>query len=148
MPQPTQTQQAHPAHQEPLEIRQTPRGRAVFAPHPYKKNQLIESAPVILGDSHWNDLPDWIGHYVYDWQAIGGQHATVAVALAHGSLFNSSTNANMSFRAAPTNDAIHYHAARDIQQGEELTINYSSQQGEPTSNDNSWFKDRNIPYTE
>lgn len=124
------------------------RGRAIFAARDFAKGELVDTAPVILGDTHWDDLPNWIGHYVYAWHDIGGRGAIVAVALGHGSLYNASTDANLSFRAARTNDAIEYHAARDIRAGEELTINYSSDHGGPTSNDNSWFTDRDIPYHE
>lgn len=132
-----------------LEIRTVPgRGRAVFAARAYARGDLVDTAPVILGDTHWNDLPGWIGRYVYAWKDIGGRDATVALALGHGSLYNASTHANLSFRAAPTNDAIEYHAARDIAHGEELTINYSSADGSPTCDRNSWFEERGIPYQE
>lgn len=124
------------------------RGRAVFAARDFDRGELVDTAPVILGDTHWDDLPAWIGHYVYAWPDIGGKGAVVAIALGHGSLYNASTTANLSFRAAESNDAIEYHAARAIRAGEELTINYSSDHGGPKSDDNSWFTDRNIPYHE
>lgn len=137
-----------PSIAQDLEVRVTAKGRAVFATRHYHAGELVEQAPVILGDSDWSDLPQWVDHYVYSWQDIGGKGARQALALAHGSLFNSSTHANMSFRAAATNDAIEYHAARDIAPGEELTINYSSEHGEPTCDDNSWFRERGIHYVD
>jgi hypothetical protein len=132
-----------------VEIRITQgRGRAVFAARAFAKGELVDTAPVILGDTHWNDLPAWVGNYVYSWKDIGGRDATVALALGHGSLYNASTDANLRFRAAASNDAIDYHAARDIAPGEELTINYSSADGSPTCDQNSWFQERGIPYLE
>jgi hypothetical protein len=130
-----------------LEIRHLPdRGRAVFAARHFAKGDLVDTAPVILGDTHWNDLPAWIGRYVYAWQDIGGTGAVSALALGLGSLYNASTTANLTFRAAQSNDAIEYHAARDIAPGEELTINYSSDDGSPTCDRNTWFEERDIPY--
>lgn len=129
-----------------VEIRVTPRGRAVFAARAFAAGELVDTAPVILGETHWDDLPAWVGNYVYSWKDIGGRDAIVALALGHGSLYNASTDASLRFRAAETNDAIEYHAARDIAAGEELTINYSSADGSPTCDRNSWFAERGIPY--
>lgn len=132
-----------------VEIRVTPaRGRAVFAARAFRKGELIDRALVIIGDTDWDKLPSWINCFVYNWPEIGGRGGRQAIALGNGSLFNSSLHANMAFRASPANDAIEYFAARDIEPGEELTINYSSDHGEPTSSDNSWFVERGIDYVD
>ncbi|GAB4387099.1 MAG: SET domain-containing protein-lysine N-methyltransferase [Phycisphaerales bacterium] len=122
------------------------RGRAVFATRSFRKGECVDRAPVIVGDSDWEELPAWINCFVYSWLDIGGRGGRQAVALGVGSLYNSSLRANLTFRAAETNDAIEFHAARDIECGEELTINYSSEHGEATSKDNSWFVERGIEY--
>lgn len=130
-----------------IEIRMTPdRGRAVFAARSFREGELVDRALVIVGDSEWNELPAWINCFVYSWLDIGGRGGRQAVALGSGSLYNSSLHANLTFRAANTNDAIEYFAARDIEAGEELTINYSSEHGEATSKDNTWFVERGIEY--
>ncbi len=132
-----------------LEIRATPNhGRGVFATRAFARGELVHTAPVILGSGPREQLPAWVEHFVYDWRAIGGKRADHALAMGYGSLFNSSTRACLSFRAAKTNDAIEYHAHRDISEGEQLTINYSSQHGEAVSDDNEWFQDRGITYKE
>lgn len=130
-----------------IDVRITPnRGRAVFASRSFREGELVDRALVIIGDSEWDELPGWINCFVYAWQEIGGTGGRQAVALGSGSLYNSSLRANLTFRASAGNDAIEYHAARDIEAGEELTINYSSDHGEATSSDNSWFEDRGIAY--
>jgi hypothetical protein len=124
------------------------RGRAVYAARAYRAGELVETAPVILGDSDPAKLPDWVANYYYAWNDIGGRNARQAMALGCGSLFSSSMHANLRFRANNEAQAIEYHAVRDIEPGEELTINYSSEHGEPTAAENSWFTERGIHFIE
>ena len=132
-----------------IEIRVTPNhGRGVFAVRDFAAGELVDTAPVILGSGDRGLVPGWIERFLYDWRAIGGTGADHAVALGYGSLYNSSTHASLTFRAAESNDAIEFHAGRDISAGEQLTINYSSLHGEADSDDNRWFDERRIPYTE
>ena len=74
-------------------------------------------------------------HYVFKIRSGG-----VLVALGLGSLFNHSRTPNLDFRVDADNLVIHYYAARDIAENEELFIYYGS---------NLWFEDsqesRNLP---
>jgi len=68
--------------------------------------------------------------------------ALQAIALGYGSLYNSSNPANIRYRCQKSALTIEFIADRDIQKDEELTINYSGENGDPSSDDDSWFVDQ------
>ena len=116
----------------------TVKGRGVFAGRAYLKDQVIEISPVIVIEAEYEALPKPIFERIYDWKSIG-KIPTSALALGHGSLFNHADSANMQFNLDYRKKQISYIAARDIKAGEELTINYNSENGEPEWPDNNWF---------
>jgi len=118
----------------------TARGRGVFAGQAIKRGTLVEAAPVVLITSPWETIPLEFRKILYDWQAIGGKEAGHALALAYGSLFNSTNPANLKFRASACNGFVLYTAARDIAEGEELMINYDSEDGSAESSESWWFE--------
>lgn len=118
----------------------TARGRGVFAGQAIKRGTLVEAAPVVLVTAAWETIPLEFKKILYDWPAIGGRDAGHALALAYGSLFNSTNPANLKFRASACNGFVLYTAARDIASGEELMINYDSEDGRPESGESWWFE--------
>ena len=99
------------------------KGRAVYTSIDINKGDVIESAPVIICDSvdtkliHKTRLHD----YYFTW----GEKES-AIALGFGSLYNHSENPNTEFILDYDNLSIDFEALRDIKAGEEITINYHS----------------------
>jgi SET domain-containing protein len=97
------------------------KGRGVFARCSIKKNAVIERVPVLLVPIA--DLVDGLGNstlnkFFYHWDR---KH--VAVCLGYGSLYNHSFEPNA--RYVHGKDVVTYRALRDIEAGEEVTINYN-----------------------
>jgi SET domain-containing protein len=112
----------------------TPKGRGVYSIKGYRQGDLIECSPVVILTTEPTEETQ---RYTYEWD-VGH-----AIALGHGTLFNHHNPANMRYEQDYQNREIRFYAARDIREGEELTINYNSN-GEPEWPDNNWFDHRNI----
>jgi SET domain-containing protein len=101
-----------------VEIKIDPKkGRGVFAADKFKKGELIEACHLIL-----LDLKDVFGNlegYVYQYSK-----SQAAVALGNGSLLNHSDQANSDFYFNYKNQMLLIKALREIQSGEEVTIDY------------------------
>lgn len=112
------------------------KGRGVFADRDYKKGEVIEVAPVIVapntdlsfGDYLANSLTD----YVYNWG-----RSSFGIAGGCGSFYNHSYEPNAVYKVQWKHEAIRFKALRDIESGEEITINYN---GKPTSKKRVWFE--------
>ncbi|HWH74828.1 MAG TPA: SET domain-containing protein-lysine N-methyltransferase [Methylibium sp.] len=123
---------------EGTEVRDTgtPKGRGVFATRAFAEGELVETARVILDGQGFD-------RFVFNYSAAMGLGSTkvhqASIALGNGSLYNGANPANMRFEADVKAQAIRFIAARDITSGEELTVNYSAQDGGPISADNWWF---------
>ena len=106
-----------------IEIKRTRgKGRGVFARVPIPAGTIFERAPLLvmtakeaLEGEHSHVLPAYVFEYGKD---------KVALALGFGSIYNHSYNPNARYDDAK-NDVKEYSALRDIQQGEEITINYN-----------------------
>lgn len=116
---------------EYLEVRRIPgKGRGVFARIMIPKGTTFETVPVLVckqDDIICSTLMD----YVYAW----GKE-TVALALGYGSLYNHSFKPNARYYDLPMARK-EYTALRDIQPGEEVTINYN---GDPKSKKSVGFE--------
>ena len=109
------------------------KGRGVFAAKPIKKGDVIEHVPLLIvpADSLVDGLNNiHIGRFYYWWTKN-----RIAVALGYGSLYNHSYNANASYKHGA--ETIKYIAVRDIEPGEEVTINYN---GDPKDKSPVGFK--------
>lgn len=109
------------------------KGRGVFAKSPIKKGSVIERVPVVLVPI--NQLVGGLQcpiltKYFYLW----GKN-TVAISLGYGSLYNHSYTPNAEYRHG--DKTISYVALRDIDEGEEITVNYN---GDPKSKGAVGFK--------
>jgi SET domain-containing protein len=112
-------------HSELIEVRQIKgKGRGVFARQVIREGDLIERVPVlVLSVEQITDPSAWgdISHYVFHWG-----EGTVALALGYGSLYNHSYQPNARYDDEPRRKV--FTALRDIEPGEEITVNYN---GEP-----------------
>lgn len=105
------------------------KGRGVFARQLIPEGEAIERAPVLLvpGESL---LGTPLKDYAFEWAGD-----KVALALGYGSLYNHSYSPNAQYFYGGPQVKVFY-AIRDIQAGEEITINYNS---EPTDQSPLWF---------
>jgi len=95
------------------------KGRGVFTREKIREGSVIEKCPVILvADGLSDDKESGLFDYCFD---VGG---TSAIALGFGSLYNHSDEPNVEWTDVPRDLVIVFHALRDIDAGEELTIDY------------------------
>lgn len=129
-----------------IEVRDTgtERGRGVFALRSFKKGELVEVAPVLVLKTDFEDLPQLLRTYVFDWETLTGITQSHAVALGFGSMYNHSNPSNLVYKADGREGVMRYFAARAIRAGTELTINYNAMGGSPVCEDNNWFDRHDI----
>lgn len=120
-----------PIEQSPyLETKRTrSKGRGVFAKTFIPKGTEIERVPLLVMDSDTID-ESILMDYVYTWT-----EKTVALALGYGSLYNHSYEPNAVYEDENPRTKI-FTAIRDIEAGEEVTINYNA---DPNSQDDVGF---------
>jgi len=101
------------------------KGRGVFAQKNIEEGTIIEKVPLLVMPEE--DIYDaFLADYVFEW----GKD-TVAIALGSGSLYNHSYDPNARYQDVGTK-AKEYVAVRDIQKGEEITINYNGDPADKT----------------
>lgn len=102
------------------------KGRGVFALQDFKKGELIESCPVLTFTPKERKLLEktLMNFYIYPWRSTRG----ASLALGYGSIYNHSYTPNADWKQNFPKMAMDYKAIRDINSGEEITINYN---GEP-----------------
>jgi hypothetical protein len=122
-----------------VEVRNTAKkGRGVFARTKFARNETIEIAPVLLIPAEqWSQIePTVLAVYIYNFGPTAEQeHA--AVALGYGSLYNHSYRPNAQYLKDWAGQSIRFIALRDIEENEEITINYN---GVPESTNPIWFE--------
>ena len=108
-------------------------GRGIFTLRNIKKGELIEEAHVIvIPITEWKRIRKSIlSNYVFRW----GEDK--ALALGYGSLYNHSYTPNARYITNLENQSIDFYARVDMQEGEEITVNYH---GEPTDQSPLWFE--------
>lgn len=108
-------------------------GRGIFSTRNIKKGELIEETPVIIiPKTEWNLVRGSILlNYVFRW----GEDK--ALALGYGSLYNHSYTPNARYITNIENESIDFYAREDIQEGEEITVNYN---GDPKDQSSLWFE--------
>lgn len=113
-----------------IELRNVPgKGRAVFATQDISEGDEIERVPVLVmpaNDALHDDISDLLAHYVFEWE-----EGTVGLALGFGSMYNHSYTANARYDDVGKQTKL-YTAVRDIEAGEEITINYNGEEGNTT----------------
>lgn len=119
-----------------ISIKNSPgKGRGVFAQQNFKKGEVIETCPVIVLPSEEIDSLELTELYNY-YFAWGPDSKDAAIALGYGSLYNHSYNPNARYYKDFENGLLKYVCIRDIQKGEEITINYNC---DPEDKTPVWF---------
>ena len=110
-------------------------GRGVFACERIPAGSLIEECPVL--ESPEEDLvalmPTALGDYFFQW---GPTRQQGALALGYGSLYNHSYDPSAGYVRKLESRTIQFLALRDIEAGEEITVNYN---GSPEDRSPVWF---------
>jgi SET domain-containing protein len=114
------------------------RGRGMFACRKFLKGELIERAPIVaIDEKKWpNAAKTILSDYAFDW-GENDEHA--AIALGYISIYNHSYSPNAQLEQMLDELMMEIIAIKDIEAGEEITINYN---GEPESQDPLWFTQR------
>jgi hypothetical protein len=114
------------------------RGRGMFAGRPFFKGELIERAPVVVIDEKkWpNAAKTILSDYAFDW---GEKDEHAAIALGYISIYNHSYSPNAQLEQMLDELMMEIIAIKDIDAGEEITINYN---GDPDNQDSLWFTQR------
>jgi uncharacterized protein len=105
------------------------KGRAVLATKPIPAGDTIEVCPVLVMDQ--TVVPENISivadneisllsHYVFHWE-----NECEALVLGYGMLYCHSESANAWYDKDFRKRQIHYIAVRDIESGEEITVDYN-----------------------
>ena len=100
------------------------KGRGVFAGEKITKDEIIESAPaIIFPELDWKQIEDTkFTYYCFLW---GKDFKQGALVLGFGSLYNHSYKPNADYIRREESQTMDYVALRDIEEGEEITINYN-----------------------
>jgi uncharacterized protein len=103
-----------------LAIREGPHGRGVFATKRFRKGQLVEVCPTVeVPDA---DVVGRLDDYVYSSVKDGDS----LIVLGYGMLYNHSAEPNVEYdQVEPSR--ITYRAIRNVEPGEELTIDYGQE---------------------
>ncbi|WP_066633022.1 SET domain-containing protein [Desulfolucanica intricata] len=103
------------------------KGRGVFACRKFKRGDIIELAPVLLIPS--SDLPNIkntvLKDYYFIWCHDENNRRIGAIVLGYGSLYNHSYTPNAKFIKKYKDLIVEFKALKDIEEGEEITINYN-----------------------
>lgn len=117
-----------------IEVRKIPtKGRGIFATAFIPEGTVFERAPVLVMPAKEMNVDQEntvLSHYMFAWGKT-----TVAIALGFGSLYNHSYSPNARYEDV-SGQMKNYIAIRDIQAGEEVTINYN---GDANSTEAVWF---------
>src|SRR6185295_1572820 len=101
------------------------KGRGVVARRLFSAGELIERPPVIVISADEAPLirDTRLAHYYFEW---GEDCRQAAIALGYGSLYNHSYAPNARYEFREDEDCLEFIALRDIEPGEEITINYNN----------------------
>ena len=101
------------------------KGRGIFTNDPIPADTVIETAPVIVMSDDDRQLLDktLLHDYIFEWMA--GDIKQCCMALGWVPIYNHSYSSNCEYFMSYEDDTIIIKTARDIEAGEELTINYN-----------------------
>ncbi len=99
-------------------------GRGIFAQADFKKNTIIEIAPVIVMNKADRILIDKtpLHDYIFEW---GTKQNQCCMALGYVPLYNHSYQSNCEYEMNFRKDIITIKTVKAIKAGEELFINYN-----------------------
>src|SRR3954462_9837444 len=101
------------------------KGRGVVARRAFTAGETIERPPVLLVPASEAPLirDTRLAHYYFEW---GDDYKQAAIALGYGSLYNHSYTPNARYEFREAEECLEFIALRDIEAGEEITINYNN----------------------
>jgi hypothetical protein len=115
-------------------------GRGVFTRKAIAAGTIIESAPVIVmtPEERLHIDKTLLQHYIFEWQPDGQNLCCMALGLIP--MFNHAYQSNCEYFMEYDEQTMYVQAARNIEAGEELTVNYNG-----TWNDETpvWFHKTN-----
>ena len=123
---------------EPLQIRSVRgKGRGIFAGRRFAAEELLERAPVlVIPNEEWDLVgASVVASYCFTW----GKADDAAIPLGRASLFNHSYTPNAYAQIHLRDKVIEFLALRDIEAGEEITLNYN---GDPDNGTEMSFQVR------
>ena len=114
------------------EIRKIPppskKGKGLFAKKKIRRRTKVEIAHVLLlPNKEYELIQDTvIYNYIFEWDdpKFNGEYQA-AIALNNCQFINHSYEPNLKYEYDYENQLIKYYAIRDIEKGEELTVNYN-----------------------
>src|SRR5438552_285271 len=109
-----------------IEVQDFPgKGRGVVAQRTFYAGEIIERPPVIVIPADEAPLirDTRLAHYYFEW---GDDCKQAAIALGYGSLYNHSYAPNARYEFREEDDCLEFIALKEIQPGEEITINYNN----------------------
>jgi SET domain-containing protein len=107
-------------HTDAIEVKKVQgKGRGVFARRLIGEGEEIERVPVLVLPWTENEWESGLADYFFAWGK-----GTVALALGYGSLYNHSYQPNARYDDFSPRTKV-FTALRDIQPGEEITVNYN-----------------------
>ena len=119
-------------HSDSIEVKRIKgKGRGVFARRLIRKGQVIETVPVIVLPAEEVGDGSAMMSYCFEWG-----RGRMALALGYGSLYNHSYRPNARYDDVGPKTK-EFTALRDIEPGEEITVNYN---GKPRSRTALWFE--------
>lgn len=112
----------------------TQKGRGVFAQRRLVKGELLEIVPVIVIPEKERTFIDQtvLTNYYYEWGEYG-----IAIGTGFTSIYNHSYHPNAIYVKKLEQRVLEYFVWRDIEAGEEITVNYNS--GNPEDQTPLWF---------
>ena len=118
------------------------KGRGVFCKQLIKKDELIETAPLLIIPVGQKEqvTQSKLVDYFFTYHDAG---ETMSLALGFGSLYNHAEKCNALYQIDYDNKTINFFALIDIPANAEICINYAGEYGKSFSD---WFTSRNIPY--
>lgn len=104
------------------------KGRGVVAGRCFRRGEVIDAAPVVVIPAREWELVQGtvVGRFCFGWDDATG---SVAVALSRTSLLNHSYTPNVVSEKHLRSRLIVFMSLRDIETGEELTLNYNGAPG-------------------
>lgn len=112
------------------------KGRGVFTDKFIEKGSIVEIAPVIVLNEKDTEKVHETALYYYSFM-WSDDNKKAAVVLGYGSIYNHSYSPNCEYKTFYEDRLVHFVSLRDIEAGEELTINYNH---DPKDQSPLWFK--------
>jgi len=100
------------------------RGRGVFTSEELSVDDIVEVCPIIIiPEKDFAKIHESVLHdYYFNWETE--DQKLLAIALGYGSLYNHSSEPNLTFILDFDQNQIVFKALKEIESGDELLINY------------------------